>query len=132
MPIEKGNKVKIEYKAMFDNDEVFDSSDDFEFEVGSGKVIKGVDEAVIGMEKNEEKSITISPDKAYGAPQSKYIIQISKNQISGDIKKGMVLKSSNGLVGKVIEVGDDTVKVDFNHPLAGKTLKFWIKIKDYQ
>ncbi len=132
MPVEKGNKVKIEYKAMFENGDVFDSSKDFEFEVGSGNVIKGVDEAIVGMERGDEKNLTIQPDKAYGPHQEKYVIEIPKGQIKGDVKVGMVIKSSTGLVGKVIEVGEDTIKVDFNHPLSGKTLKFWIKVVDYQ
>ncbi len=130
MAIKKGDKVKVEYKAMFENGEVFDSSDNFEFEVGSGTVIKGVDEAVIGMEKGEEKEIVVNPEKGYGMPEKKYIIKIPRDQIQGDVKVGMVLKSSNGLVGKVVDVGDE-ITVDFNHPLAGKTLKFWIKIVDY-
>ncbi len=132
MPVEKGNKIKIEYKAMFENGDIFDSSKDFEFEVGSGNVIKGVDNAVVGMERGEEKTLIIKPEEAYGQHQEKYVIEIPKGQIKGDIKEGMVIKSSTGLIGKVIKIDSDTIKVDFNHPLSGKTLKFWIKIVDYQ
>ena len=80
MAIENGNKVKIEYKAMFEDGKVFDSSNNFEFEVGKGTVIKGVNDAVIGMEKGEEKNITLKPNDAYGMPEKKYIIKIPNNK----------------------------------------------------
>ncbi len=132
MTIENGNKVKIEYKAMFEDGKVFDSSDNFEFEVGKGMVIKGVDNAVIGMEKGEEKNLVLNPENAYGMPQEKYIIKIPRANVqSNEIKVGMYMKSQNGLTGKIVAVDDQNVTVDFNHPLAGKTLKFWIKVVDF-
>jgi len=132
MAIENGNKVKIEYKAMFEDGKVFDSSNNFEFEVGKGTVIKGVNDAVIGMEKGEEKNITLKPNDAYGMPEKKYIIKIPKESIkSDDIKVGMIMKSQNGLMGKIIDIDENFITVDFNHPLAGKTLNFWIKIVDF-
>ena len=65
MPVKKGDKVKVDYTGKLEDGTVFDTSEGkqpLEFEVGSGKVIKGFDDALIGMEKGEEKEITLKPN----------------------------------------------------------------------
>ena len=67
--VEKGNKVKVDYTGSFEDGNVFDTSEGkqpLEFEVGSGQVIKGFDDALIGMEKGEEKEVKIESKDAYG------------------------------------------------------------------
>lgn len=132
--IENGDTVKVEYKAFVDNDMV-DSSETagkpLEFKVGAGQMIKGFDSAVLGHRVNDEFEVTVSPDKAYGNKDPKLIMEIPKANLQGadQAQKGMTLLSSDKkLSGIVVEVNDSTIKVDFNHPLAGKTMKFWIKI----
>src|SRR3989344_1239990 len=69
--VKEGDKVKVDYTGTFENGTVFDTSEGrrpLEFTVGSGQVVKGFDEAVIGMEKGEEKEITLQPSEAYGDP----------------------------------------------------------------
>lgn len=72
MAIKKGDKISVEYEGRLEDGQVFDSSQQgehshpLEFEVGAGKIIKGFDQAVIGMKKGEEKEITIESKDAYG------------------------------------------------------------------
>ncbi|MBU4501948.1 MAG: FKBP-type peptidyl-prolyl cis-trans isomerase [Nanoarchaeota archaeon] len=82
MPVKKGDKVKVEYEGKLEDGTVFDSSEKhgkpLEFEVGSGQLIKGLDEAMIGMEKGEEKEIKIESDKAYGQPNPEMVKKVQK------------------------------------------------------
>ena len=133
--IENGDTVKVEYKAFVDNDDMVDSSETagkpLEFKVGAGQMIKGFDSAVLGHRLGDEFEVTVSPDKAYGNKDPKLIMEIPKANLQGadQAQKGMTLLSSDKkLSGIVVEVKESTIKVDFNHPLAGKTMKFWIKI----
>ncbi len=139
MKIKAGDKVRVEYEGKLESGEVFDTSNHgehshpLEFEVGSGQMIKGFDDAVLGMELNEEKEITLKPEDAYGEPSEEAIREVPKN-IFGDhkIEEGMqiMLSSPDGhqFPALIIKVAEETVQVDLNHPLAGKTLIFKIKI----
>ena len=88
MGVKKGDKVKIEYTGTFDDGTVFDSSEKhgqpLEFEAGAGKVIKGFDEALIGMKKGEEKDITLKPSEAYGDHNSQLVKKVPKNKLPPD------------------------------------------------
>lgn len=140
MPIEKGNKVKVHYTGKLEDGTVFDSSEGkepLEFEVGSGKVIKGFEEALVGMEKGEEKEITLPPEQAYGDVNPQLVQKIPRDKIpeGNDPQPGMflALKTPDGkqIPAKITEVTDQEVTIDINPPLAGKTLNFKLKIEDY-
>jgi len=133
----KGNVVSIEYTGMLENGQIFDSSkgkSPLEFEIGSGTVIKGFDNGVSGMKVGEEKEINIEPKDGYGERNENYIKELPKTSVPKelDLKKGMLLifKREDGMrmPAAVLEIDDKTVKVDFNHPLAGKKLKFTVKL----
>ena len=142
MTIKQGNKVSIEYEGSFDNGEVFDSSKNhgkpLEFEIGSKMVIPGLEKALIGMKKDEEKTIHIESKDAYGEPNPKMINKVPKANLpkeeGKEIAVGMMLvaqlPNGQGMPGKIIEVTDSEVTIDFNHPLAGKALNFKIKVVD--
>jgi FKBP-type peptidyl-prolyl cis-trans isomerase 2 len=141
--VEKGNKVKITYEGKLESGEVFDSSDrhggkPLEFVVGSGMVIKGFDDAVRGMEKGEEKEFTIEPNDAYGDIKDDLKKEVPKNALPQDqeFKEGMVLiaKTPEGqqMPVKIEKINEESVVVDFNHPLAGKKLIFKIKVEDVE
>lgn len=143
MAVEKGNTVKVEYEGTFEDGTVFDSSNregkqqPLEFEAGAGKVIKGFDEAVIGMEKDEEKEITIQSSDAYGDPNPELVKEFPRTSLPKDQepKEGMmlVMKAQTGqqIPAKIVKVDDEKVTIDLNHPLAGKVLKFKIKVVDF-
>ena len=135
--VKKGNRIKVDYTGTFDDGEVFDSSkgkQPLEFEAGAGQVIKGFDDAVIGMKVGDEKSIKIQPKDAYGEHHAEYTKDLPRQGVPPDmeLKEGMMLIFSNEQGQKVPavlkKVNKDTITVDFNHPLAGKTLNFKIKV----
>jgi FKBP-type peptidyl-prolyl cis-trans isomerase 2 len=137
MTIKKGDKIKVHYTGTFEDGKVFDTSegkDPLEFTAGEGKVIKGFDEAVIGMKKDEEKEIKIESKDAYGDHNPQLIKKIMKDQLPKDKnpEKGMMLvigtPDGQQIPAKITEVTDKDVTIDINHPLAGKNLNFKIKI----
>lgn len=132
--VEKGDKIKVEYRGTLSDGTEFDSSAKFgsplEFEAGAGRMIKGFDAAVIGMRLNDEKTITLKPEEAYGLRDEQKVVEIPKEKI-GDFNKlkiGMTVSSSQAGNGTVAEIKKDSAIIDFNPPMAGKTLTFWIKI----
>ena len=140
MAVKKGDKIKVDYTGTLEDGTVFDASakvgKPLEFEVGSGMIISGFDNAVIGMKKGEEKEVKIEAKDAYGEPNPQLIKKIPKEQLPQDKepKKGMVLGITlpNGAQMPAIikEVSDKDITLDLNHPLAGKTIIFKIKIVD--
>lgn len=143
MAIKKGDKVKVNYVGTYDDGTVFDSSKHgdhnhpIEFVVGEGHVIKGFEDAILGMEKEEEKTIRLKPEDAYGEHNDKLIKKISRKSLPADQKpeKGMqiILSTPEGqkFPAQITEVTDDDITIDLNHPLAGKNLNFKITVVDY-
>ncbi len=138
MAIKKGDKIKVDYEGSFEDGTVFDSSEKhgqpLEFEAGAGMVVPGFDDAVMGMEKGDEKEITLQPEKAYGQKNPRLIQKVPQEKLQGDeeIKLGMLLgvttPQGQQIPAQVTEVTDTEITLDLNHPLAGKVLKFKIKI----
>jgi FKBP-type peptidyl-prolyl cis-trans isomerase 2 len=131
--VEAGDTIKVEYIGSFpDTKEVFDKSEGnaLEFTVGAGQMIKGFDSAVVGMKLNEEKTVVIPPEDAYGTVDSGQEVQVPLNQIEGgeSLEVGSVLYASNGQAGTIIEINEGTATIKLVHPMAGKTLEFWIKV----
>jgi len=131
--VEAGDKIAVEYRGSFQDGTVFDSSEGrepLEFVAGAGQMIKGFDNAVIGMALNEEKTVTLQPSEAYGEKDSSKVVEIPKSQINDadSLEVGMSVTSSQGVNGVVKEIKQDTIVIDFNHQLAGKVLVFWIKV----
>lgn len=137
MPVKKGDKVKIEYTGTLNDGTIFDKSEGkkpLEFVAGSGKIIKGLDQAVIGMEKGEEKQIKIEPKDAYGYRNPDFVKKIPRDKLPAEIERGKILRirthDGDQLRGEIAKVTDEEVTVDFNHPLADLVLNFKIKIVD--
>jgi len=139
MPVKKGDKIKVEYTGTLDDGTVFDTSErkaPLEFEVGAGKIIKGFDNAVIGMEKGQEKEIKLKPEESYGNPNPELVKKIPKTVLpkGQEPKQGMmiVMKTKEGqqIPARIAEVTDKDITIDLNHPLAGRTLNFKIKVAD--
>jgi FKBP-type peptidyl-prolyl cis-trans isomerase 2 len=140
MTIKNGDKIKVEYEGKLEDGSIFDSSSHgdhshpLEFEVGKGMVIKGFDVAVVGMEINEEKEFTLKPEEAYGEPNEKAVQKIPRDKLPKDqeptigMMVGMSTPDGKQMPAKIIGVTDDEVTLDLNHPLAGKSLTFKIKI----
>lgn len=138
MAVENGKTVKFHYVGKLENGAVIVDSKDTtptEGQVGSGTFIQGIEEGLLGMEKGEKKEITIFPEKGFGSHKEDNVIKVNKPLVEGqDIQPGKVVKvkakDDKLYEGRVLEVGADIVTLDFNHPLAGKTLKFEVEVVD--
>ena len=137
MAIKKGNKIIVEYTGSLETGEIFDSSEQhgpLEFEVGSGQMIAGFDAAVLGMELNEEKEIDLPPGEAYGEHRNDLLKKIPRKDLPSEPQPqaGLILTlqlpDGQQFPALITEVTDDGVVIDLNHPLAGKTLRFKIKV----
>jgi len=135
--VKTGDKVKVHYHGKLTNGETFDSSEGrepLEFEVGSGMVIKGFDDGVTGMEVGDKKTIEIPADEAYGPRNEEMIIDMPKDRFPQDmtLEIGMPLMMTDGSGQNfqvvIIEIKEDSVILDANHPLAGQTLVFDLEL----
>jgi len=140
--VKQGDQVIIEYKGTLTDNEETDSSVDsgsLEFEVGAGKVFPGFDKGVLDMAVNETISITLAPEDAYGQQDKELLHTVNKEVLGPDVdpKPGMILGMDIERSGQkhkipalVTIVKDDQVEIDFNHPLAGKTLTYQLTLKE--
>lgn len=135
--VKNGDTVKVHYHGKLLDGSTFDSSEGrepLEFEVGSGMVIKGFDDGVLGMEVGNKRTLEIPADEAYGDKNPDMLVEFPKEQFPEDMKPevGMRLNMTNG-EGHVIpvmitEVKEESVMLDANHPLAGESLVFDIEL----
>lgn len=138
--ISQGKQVSIEYTLTLEDKSVVDSNVDAEplsFVLGSHEVIPGLENALEGMKVGESKKITVKPEDAYGLVNKDAVSEVKKEQVPQDaLKVGAVLQgqSPDGkvILTRVVEIKAETVLLDYNHPLAGKTLYFDVKILDVQ
>jgi FKBP-type peptidyl-prolyl cis-trans isomerase 2 len=131
-----GDNVSVFYTGTFTNGTVFDTNlgkQPLNFTVGTGQMIKGFDQAVIGMKVNQTKTVTLTPDEAYGPVNQSRIVTVPRSQFGNSvIAVGMQVQTQNGAVGTISAFDANTVTVDFNPALAGQTLIFTIKVVSIQ
>ena len=139
MTAKQGDTVRIHYTGKLDDGTVFDSSegrDPIEFTLGEGQVIPGFEAGVADMSEGEEKSISIEPEQAYGERRDDLVQAVPRSKFPDDAKveEGAQFQATNEtghtINLTVIDVSDDTVTVDGNHPLAGQTLNFDLKLEE--
>ncbi|MBF0451728.1 MAG: peptidylprolyl isomerase [Candidatus Magnetomorum sp.] len=135
--VDKDLFVSVEYKGTLDNGDVFDTSEGrppLEFQVGSGQLIQGFDNQVMGMSLNEKKTFTLDPKSAYGERDESLKQSFAKSDLPPEMVPevgqmiGLQAPNGNPIPGTIIEITEDNFTVDVNHPLAGKTLTFDIEI----
>ncbi len=137
MPIEDGKFVKIEYVGTLDDGTVFDSTEGgepLEFQLGSQQVIPGFENAIKEMDLDVEKEISIPAAEAYGEPRDDMVIDFPKEEVPEadqlTVGQKVAVTSDNGqpFTATIVEITDEKVKIDVNHPLAGKKLNFKLKV----
>lgn len=101
-----------------------------EFRVGEGNVVEGLDEAVVGMERGEERTVEVEPERAFGERDPDDVVEFPREMFDEEVEEDTIAATENGRTGWVVDVDRDTVTVDFNHELAGKMLRFEIKVLD--
>ncbi|MBU8934838.1 MAG: peptidylprolyl isomerase [candidate division Zixibacteria bacterium] len=134
---QEGDSVRVRYIGRLDTGEVFDSSQTdlpMVFSIGAGQVIPGFDKAVTGMAVGETKTVTLPPEDAYGMPDSNLTHQMLISDFPPDITPsvGQILdmgQPDGRAVQVLIEnIKEDTVYLNANHYLAGKTLVFDLEL----
>jgi FKBP-type peptidyl-prolyl cis-trans isomerase 2 len=137
MNVEMYSRVKMHYKvSLADGEVVEDSADGGPIEVvfGAGDVIPGLERELEGMAPGDEKHLEIAPADAYGERDEEAVAMVPRSQFPPDqeLSPGMVfsVRTADGhlLHATLLECQPDEVKMDFNHPLAGKTLRFDVKV----
>jgi len=137
--ITKGNTVEVHYTGKFVDGEVFDSSegnDPLQFEVGSGQIIPGFENAILGKQIGEKVTVRVSPEDAYGAVREDLVVEVPADKMPGPVEVGQLLQADGG-EGQTVqvivrEVKEDVVIIDGNHPLAGQELIFEIEVVSIQ
>ena len=135
-----GVQVSLEYTLTLNNQQVYETTlgkDPFVFIQGKGEVVPGLEMALEGMKVGEQKQIVVPPAQGYGELTESELSEIPKELIAPDARHvGAQLQGlprhGQQILMHVKEVKKETVVVDFNHPLAGKTLYFDIKVLDIQ
>jgi len=136
--VENGALVKLHYKGTFPDGEVFDDSrlrgQTMDVLVGGGQLIKGFNDALIGMTEGQTKTVNLTADEAYGHPKEEAIVKAPREAFPTDFEFEVGLdvqgKGPNGrpMLAKILEFDDESVTLDHNHPLAGKDINFEIEL----
>ena len=134
--IQSGDNVKVHYTGKLEDGSIFDTSlaegrEPLETTLGQGQLIKGFEAGLMDMSEGEKKTIEIESADAYGEHNPEMINEIPRAQVPEGVKEGEMLQGM-GPMGpvnvKVVEVKDETVVLDANHPLAGKKLIFDLEV----
>lgn len=132
-----GDMVKIHYTGRLEDGTVFDTSIDREplqIKIGENQVIQGFEKAIIGMNLDESKTVTIPSDEAYGPYREEMLLDIPKNEfppnIQPEIGQQLELRQENdqAIIVTVSKISESNVTLDANHPLAEEDLTFDIQL----
>ena len=132
-----GKKIRMHFELFLSRDEVIDSNFDgeaVEFTVGDGNLLPGFEEAIFGLRVNDENTVQIPAEKAFGEYNEDNIQVIPRFRFPSDLamEKGLMINfadsAGNEQAGVIQNFDADRVTVDFNHPLAGKNIQFRVKI----
>lgn len=139
-----GDIVTIDYKGVLENGDVFESTSEsgpLNFTIGTGSVMPAFEMAVVGMSVGESNDITLQPTEGYGERQKELLQTIDKSVFGdqADLMIGQILNlkmEKDGTPHKVpatiVELGESTVTIDYNHPLAGHILTYKVTLRSIE
>jgi hypothetical protein len=138
--VKNGDTVSVNYTGKFEDGQIFDTSliegrEPIKATIGEKQVIPGFENGLLEMEIGEKKTIEIEAVDAYGDYKEEMVFDIPKSQFPENVQSGDILnaQSSMGPVNvTVVDVMEDMIKIDANHPLAGKKLIFDLEVMDIQ
>lgn len=139
--VKTGDTVKVHYTGTLEDGSVFDTSlerEPLEFTLGQGQLIRGFEQAVVGMRVGESKTVNIPADQAYGPYNNELISVIERDKLpenlDPEVGQQLQAQQSDGQIRivTVIDVSETSITVDANHPLAGKDLTFEIELVEIQ
>lgn len=136
--VQDGSIVSIEYTLTDQEGKVIDTNvgkEPLTFIQGAGQIVSGLEKELQGLKAGDQKKVQVKPEDAYGMPSPQAFQELPRETIPAEAQKAGVSLMAKGADGRAIpirvhEVKEKTVVVDFNHPLAGKTLNFDVTIKD--
>ncbi len=135
-----GDQIRVNYVGRFENGSIFDSSEGhepLEFTVGEEQVIAGFEKAVIGLKTGESRKVEVAPEDGYGVHVPEMVAEVERHNIPDNEKLilgsmlEVGLEDGQTLEVQVVELSDDMVVLDGNHPLAGKDLHFEIELLEF-
>jgi peptidylprolyl isomerase len=135
--VRKGDTVRVHYTCKLSNGTVIDSSqgqEPLEFTLGKGEIIKGLEDAVMGMKVGQSKTTTVAPEQTYGLRHEEWMIDVARDKLPEDFRPEVGLhyelprENGQSSLATVTHVSQTTVTLDFNHPLAGKNLIFEVTL----
>lgn len=133
--ITESSRVTLHFELSLEDGSIVDSNfsqTPASFVFGDGSLLPAFEEALLGMSVDQESSLVMPPEKAFGIHNESNIQRMPRSQFAMDLEEGMVVSfadmSKNELPGVIAEIGDKEVVVDFNHPLAGRSLTFKVRI----
>ena len=136
MGVSSGKQVSIEYTVRLSDQSIVDTNvgaDPLTYIHGNQQIVPGLERALEGMEVGESRQVEIPPEESYGIPDASAFREIRRDHVPPEalcVGAQLQGRSPNGQVvyGRVAQLKDETVIIDFNHPLAGKTLHFDVKV----
>jgi peptidylprolyl isomerase len=132
-----GDKVKVNFIGKLENGSVFANTADsepLEFKLGENKIIPGIENAVKGMNVGESKTVNVNPEQAYGQHRDELVEEVSRDMFPENVepKVGQRFEiprqAGQPMVVSVVDVSEQTVTLDGNHPLAGRDLTFELEL----
>jgi FKBP-type peptidyl-prolyl cis-trans isomerase SlpA len=133
--VTQNSRVTLYFELSLEDGSVVDSNFSqapASFVFGDSSLLPAFEEALLGMEVEQEATFVMSPEKAFGVHNESNIQRMPRSQFAMDLEEGMVVSfadmSKNELPGVIAEIGEKEVVVDFNHPLAGRSLTFKVHI----
>jgi len=133
------SEVTMHFTLALEDGTIADASVDGEpliFNMGDGTMIEGLEMVLYGLKAGDKQSLSIEPRDTFGFPEDENIHTLARTEFSDDLKieEGMIIgfstPSGDEIPGAIMEIKDDEVKVDFNHPLAGHEVVFTVEIVD--
>lgn len=134
--VEGGKQVSLEYTLTLEDGSTVDSNvgkSPLVFVVGSGRLLPGLESQLLGLKLHESKHVELGPEQGYGPVNEQAFSRVEASQVPEDARVvGTVLIAQDGqgrrIPVRVHEVGEEQITLDYNHPLAGKTLAFDVKV----
>ena len=137
LTIGAGCVVTMHFTLALEDGTIADATIDGEpmvFEIGDGTLVEGLEMVLYGLKAGDKQSLSIEPRDTFGFPEDENIHTLPRTEFSDDlnIEEGMIIgfstPSGDEIPGAIMEIKDDEVKVDFNHPLAGHEVVFSVEI----
>lgn len=133
VPVSEGTRVYLNFSVSLEDGSEVDSNfggDPVDFVIGDGSLLPGFERLLFGMEGGERQMFTVLPENAFGQPNDNNLQFLPRDQFDEDVELeiGLVFSFADAgggeLPGMIIEFDESEVTVDFNHPLAGRTIFF--------